>query len=397
MNCGIHDNTTIGPTGYDAQYWQFSTSMAKNATCSERTYLRPDTAGSIIPWPYALVWLLIHFPLVLIRATRWQKVQVLSLVLAATSIGWSVEAYLSTQRRPDEVLVWAPLTVILDVGAVMQLAFLIMEDFAEHKGFVPPWYAFSILMGGLRKQPPKPPRSPSLRSPTEPKVANINHIELAVVTNGPAADTGVAQLSKGKAFIVVLSILLFFGLASLQIIGLVSAINGLAVKDTLESTWCSPMFESFAIGVLDGNCRLHSVSSSASRGIGCIKLSGAQQAGWLAGTVGVLIASLVLELADMLVLTLVTSKSKWRGVKMRRPWCTMFCGVAILVFYVIYGLLEASRLPSGMPEVVWVFRKEPSLGIETVCRGIITPAGVRGSIMGWTDGFLSNWGRTYFG
>ncbi|KAF7539912.1 hypothetical protein G7054_g1772 [Neopestalotiopsis clavispora] len=424
MNCGIHDNTTIGPPEYEAQYWQFLTSMAQNATCSERTYLRPDTAGSIIPWPYALAWLLIHAPVVLIRVTRWEKVQALSLVLAATSIGWTIEAYLSTQRRADEVLVWTPLTVILDVGAVMQLAFLIAEDFAEQgpgaaKKFVSPWYAFNVLVSGKFKS--RQPQSRTSNSPIEQVVEDSNSTKLEPVAtvstytsdtsdteacDGKNLERGIdpndsgtptVQPSKGKALIVVFSLLLFFGLVSLQIIGLVSAIIGLRVRDTLESTWCSPMFESFAINLLDGNCHLHSVSSSASRGIGCIKLSGATQAGWLVGTVGVLATSLALELVDLIVLTLVASKQRWRGVKMRRPWCTMFCGVTILVFYVIYGLLEASRLPSGMPEVVWVFRKEPSLGIETVCRGTVTPAGVRGSIMGWTDGFLSNWGSTYFG
>lgn len=396
MNCGIHDNTTIGPDEYHAQYWQFFASMSKNATCSERTYLRPDTAGSIIPWPYALAWLLIHAPLVLIRVARWEKVQALSLVLAAISIGWSVEAYLSTQRRPGEILVWSPLTIILDVGAVMQLAFLVVEDFAE-KGFAGQkakgLVAFRVLMGSLYKHHKTPP--PSIKSETEVE-PNTEHIEL-VETGTSALTTPTLQPSRGKALIVILALLLFFALLCLQIIGLASAIIGLRVKDSLDSTWCSPMFESFAIGVLDGNCRLHAVSPSASHGIGCITLSGARQAGWLAGTVGVLAASLALELADMLILALVGSHYRWRGAKMRRPWCTMFCGIVILVFYVIYGFMESSRLPSGVPEVVWVFRKEPSLGIETVCRGVVTPAGVRGSIMGWTDGFLSNWGGTYFG
>lgn len=203
---------------------------------------------------------------------------------------------------------------------------------------------------------------------------------------------------RGKALIVIFSGLLFTGLITLQIMGLVSAIEGLASRgEGLTSSWCSPMFQSFAIAVADGNCVVHDVTASASRGIGCITLSGAQQAGWLAGTVVALAVSLALELVDLLVLALVESRARWRQVKMRRPWCTMFCGVVILIFYVIYGVLNASRLPSGMTELVWVFRKEPSLGIATVCRGTVTAAGIRGSMMGWTDGFLSSWGRVYFG
>lgn len=79
---------------------------------------------------------------------------------------------------------------------------------------------------------------------------------------------------RGKALIVIFSALLFTGLITLQIMGLVSAIEGLASRgEGLTSSWCSPMFQSFAIAVADGNCVVHDVTSSASRGIGCITLS----------------------------------------------------------------------------------------------------------------------------
>lgn len=202
---------------------------------------------------------------------------------------------------------------------------------------------------------------------------------------------------RGKAIIVIFSALLFLGLIAIQTMGLASAIQGLRSRDGLTSSWCSPMFQSFAIAVGDGNCAIRPVQPSASKGIGCITLSGRQQAGWLAGTAAGTAVSLALQLADLLVLALVESAAKWRGVKMRRPWATMFAGIVVLVVYVVYGVVNAGRLPSGMTERVWVFRQEPSLGIATVCRGTITPPGVRGSIMGWTDGFLSSWGSVYFG
>lgn len=157
------------------------------------------------------------------------------------------------------------------------------------------------------------------------------------------------------------------------------------------------MFQSFAIAVVDGNCGLYSVTPSASRGIGCIPLQGTQQAGWLMGTAVVLFLSLFLELMDLLILTLVESAAKWRGAKMRRPWCTMFAGILILIVYVTYGILNAGRLPEQVTKRVWVFRNEQSLGIATVCRGTLISPGVRGSVMGWMDGFLASWGHVYFG
>ncbi|KAK6080944.1 hypothetical protein SCUP234_05042 [Seiridium cupressi] len=93
---------------------------------------------------------------------------------------------------------------------------------------------------------------------------------------------------RGKALMVIFSLLLFIGLVVLQVIGLASAVQGLPIKDGLQSTWCSPMFESFVLAIVDGNCHMHDVSSSASKGIGCIMLSGEKQSGWLTGTVAFL-------------------------------------------------------------------------------------------------------------
>ncbi|KAK7751971.1 hypothetical protein SLS62_006114 [Diatrype stigma] len=440
MDCAIAPNTTIGSPKSEVQYWQFQVSLDQHANCTETTYLRPDIAGSILPWPYTLAWLLIHIPLVLIRVARWEKVQMLSLFLAAVSIASFTQAYSSTQRRPEEILVWSPLTVILDVGAVMQLFFLVVESSKGENvnGFVPLWGAFAELMaaifgrgrGRTRTEVRGPPESDALinqvKSEVQGTTTQVENVRASHDTQdqpspnrtndaaAPAAVSSVAPMPmpmpisinteensykqlRGKAIIVTLSALLFSGLVAIQTMGLASAIQGLRSREELTSSWCSPMFQSFAIAVGDGNCAIHPVHPSASKGIGCITLSGRQQAGWLAGTAAGTAVSLALQLADLLVLALVESAAKWRGVKMRRPWATMFAGIVVLVVYVVYGVVNASRLPGDMTERVWVFRQEPSLGIATVCRGTITPPGVRGSIMGWTDGFLSSWGRAYFG
>lgn len=148
MDCPFPPNTTLGSTNNTAQYWQFNESLDQQVKCTETTYLplRPDIAGSLLPWPYTLGWLLIHAPLVLIRVARWEKVQALSLILAAAGIASSVQAYSSTERRPEDVLVWTPLTVILDVGAVMQLFFLVVESSKGEcvNGFIP-------LLGALKE------------------------------------------------------------------------------------------------------------------------------------------------------------------------------------------------------------------------------------------------------
>lgn len=408
MSCRIPSNTSIGPPEYHAQFWQFVPSLEKNAICIESTYLRPDAAGSILPWPYTLMWLLIHTPLVLIRVVRWQRVQVLSIVLAATTMALTIEAFLSTQRKASEVLVWTPLTLILDVGSMMQLVYLILEDIKdqaakkqENGGPVAFWKIFNdliktLLRSQVRSQTTRHPTRSILHFGPELQIQPMHNYQLH-----PSRSTGECsedyKPSKSGAVMVILSLLFMIGLVALQIIGLASAIYGFRDRDKIESIWCSTMFDSFALGVLDGNCHMHTVSPGATHGIGCINLPGDVQSAWLLGTIAILAVSLMLEVMDCLILALVGSRDRWKGVKMKRPWCTMFFGLAILIFLMIYGILDTSRLPNGMSEVVWVFQKEPSFGYETVCRGTITPAGVRGAIMGWTDGLLSNWGPVYFG
>jgi hypothetical protein len=50
-----------------------------------------------------------------------------ALGLAIFNIALTVQAYISTQLRAEEVLVWMPLTVLLDVGATLQMVVLIIE------------------------------------------------------------------------------------------------------------------------------------------------------------------------------------------------------------------------------------------------------------------------------
>src|SRR5436190_16074840 len=101
MNCNISPNLTIAD---GIQLWQFSPSLEKHVSCGISEYLRPDKGGSQLPWPYTIVWIVIHFPVVIIRVARWEKAQVLSLILAAVSVASCLQAYTSTQRKPEEVL-----------------------------------------------------------------------------------------------------------------------------------------------------------------------------------------------------------------------------------------------------------------------------------------------------
>lgn len=75
----------------------------------------------------------------------------------------------------------------------------------------------------------------------------------------------------------------------------------------------------------------------------------------------------------------------------------MFFGIIILVLLITFGLFNSTNLPTGMNADVWIYNN--MLGGEelSVCRGSLRPGGLRGSILGWTDGLLQGWGSTYFG
>lgn len=129
MACNFSPNQTVAI--YQNQtftYSQFTASIARNATCGGTTYIRPNVGGALLPWFYAVVLLIVHLPTVIIRATRWEKVQVISLALAAFAVATVVQSYASTKLKPEGVLVWMPLMLPLDAGAMMQLMVLIVEE-----------------------------------------------------------------------------------------------------------------------------------------------------------------------------------------------------------------------------------------------------------------------------
>ena len=172
--------------------------------------------------------------------------------------------------------------------------------------------------------------------------------------------------------------------------------RGLTVK------WCSPSFRDFALAVTTGNCERYNVIESSSNGIGCIRLPASQQEDWLKGTVAALSVSLVFETIDLLLVKFAgrTKEGHKRvvlGTRLRRPWLSMFGGALTLIILIYYGANYANDLPPGITDVVWIYRKEPMADIGRVCQGRLKSSGLRGMIIGWTDGLFDNWGTTYHG
>jgi hypothetical protein len=123
----------------------------------------------MLPWLGSLLLLVFHLPTCIIRAIKWESAQYLvgicrltlminvntdlqqALGLASLGIALTIQAYVSTSMRAAEVLVWMPLTLVLDAGAMLQMFVLIIEKHDR------PYRAWMRLKP-VERQGKKPPR-----------------------------------------------------------------------------------------------------------------------------------------------------------------------------------------------------------------------------------------------
>ena len=182
---------------------------------------------------------------------------------------------------------------------------------------------------------------------------------------------------------------------TLQIIGLVKSSQAVAAsKSPPLVSWCSPIFQPFGTAAVDRDCHTYTVERRGNMGVGCIQLPGVWQRTWLVGTVVGLALELAVEAVDALILVLVNGKTRWREVKMKRPWTSIFAGVVVLFITLNCGISYATNPPPGITQQVTVAMVEPG---PASFSGTLTTAGLRGTIIGWNDGVFSSWHDTYYG
>ncbi|KAF4472922.1 hypothetical protein FALBO_185 [Fusarium albosuccineum] len=385
-------STQVGPLDRGLIIEDFFASLQLGDTCADAaSYIRPDDAGSILPWPYTLAWFLIHFPVTLIRVHRWERVQALSLILAVTTVWFQLQAYTSS-IQPDAVLVWMPIFVVLDIGAMMQLVFLIAED----SGFRPLIRALPHVLRKARRDSAATLQNPSPLGTNEEvriEVADKStpNTVLSPSWNGIEHRPTEAELV-GRAWLALLALVLGLLLLGIQVFGLAIASKG--VRDEhVEAKWCSTLFTG-ALAVETG-CQIHNVTASFSQGVGCITIKGYEQYTWLQASIIIISISLAFQIFDCVIMMLVRGTTRWRGAKMKRPWFTMFTGNIVLLVLIIVGVFQSQRLPRNVEHRVTIYEQGRGHRNATACIGQLTPYGVRGQIIGWTDGFLESWGDTY--
>ena len=326
------------------------------------------SGGALVPWVYSIVILLVHIPVVIIRVVKWEAVQTWCLGATIFTIAITSQAFASTGFRSDKILTWTPLLLIIDAGSMAQVLFLVFEDYS--------------LLTRLRHTI-KPPQPLDAEKPFvhDPEAAKSDD-----------SDSRILFTSK-PLYIALASALLLITIFTLQFLGLHHAIPA-AAQPSPSVSWCSPIFQPFGLAVLDGNCNVWPIQQTFAKGVGCILIPGHQQKAWLKATVAGTGLSIALEFIDIAILATVHSGTRWRGVKMRRPWCTMFGGLAVLGLILVFGVVYSTILPPGISEKVWIVT---DAGAVTVYQGKLGTAGLRGAMIGWNDGVFQGWGGTYFG
>ncbi|KAH7077246.1 hypothetical protein FB567DRAFT_146200 [Paraphoma chrysanthemicola] len=404
MSCNFSSNYEIG---FGITYAAFETLIE---VCPA-TYIRPDPGGAMMPWFLSLVLLLFHLPTCIIRAVRWESAQYMALGLAMLGITLTVQAYVSTALKAEEVLVWMPLTLVLDVGAMLQMVMLILEKHDERalkdeerparprRGVQVLWDAVKEWAVRIKGRMIGRREDGHGREDNAPQIQLVDH---ALLGRAQPDDPNAIEADRlhpdalRYAIVALVAFIFLILLLVLQLYGLYAAVIGRRQKD-LRVNWCSPAFRDFAIAVTTGDCKKYQIINSSSNGIGCISLPGDQQRDWLLGTIIALSTALVCQVLDTALMLLTDSGTKWRAVKVQRPWLTMFGGVIMLVVLVVFGVFNAKDLPKGVTETVWIYRKEASRELGRVCRGKLNPPGLRGNMIGYMDGLFESWGRVYHG
>ena len=380
------------------------------------SYLRPDTAGALLPWIYTIVILVIHLPVVVIRVVRWQAVQYWCLVSTLLTVVTYTQAYISTGFDAAKVLVWTPLILVIDAGSMLQVFFLVVESKKESAGHQTERCARCSFLNSSSRVESQGSSDPLAHDPVFKVQTVVAQRALAgdiqrdaVQPNGNIAfanfvcSSATAVIDVDRCwyrnrlnYAAVVAALLFVIVLILQLLGLAKAAQLVkASSGPPLVSWCSPLFQPFGLAAVDGSCNIYHISQSAHKGIGCITLPGQWQQQWLKGTIAGISIELCTELVDLLILSLVNGKRKiFQAVKLKRPWATIFSGLIVLIVTLIYGVNYSLYLPPGVTDRVTVLMDVQGPASYT---GNMTSAGLRGAIIAWNDGLFEIWRGAYVG
>jgi hypothetical protein len=318
MDPCLRNDTLIG----NYTFSMFEPAYNRNQPCGPSTYMRPNIGGALYPWIYLLPIFIIHIPVLWERVYHWEKVQVIALALAVYTIATTAMSYLSSHHfDPKQILVWMPLTLTLDFGAMLQLVILIQAKDKEHGSIwkrALPSLQFWVHQQSIEGEQPGIALHQLQQSQQQQDSQQRNE-----------DDHRQEEAERNKrAWIAVAALVALVVLFALQMIGLIFASIGLKFED-FKVLYCSPLLENLVVGVYDRgmnnvttNCPVfHAITVDSNKGIGCFGLDGKRQRDWLFVTVIVLSLSLFVQTLDTIILLFAPERSgRLQSMDLRRPW-----------------------------------------------------------------------------
>ena len=364
-----------------------------NEFANPRTYIRPGGGMSIMPWLLTVGLLVIHVPVAIVRVIRWESGQVWSLALAALAIVLVSLAYSSTKFNPREIYVWTPLPLLIDVGAMIQVFVLLLEnpEDAERVRKTIAWWKEIVWRqikkyGNAQSENRKSSHADSIDSALRDLPLRADEGQVGDEDVVPLPQTNPRDV-RGIIILLLLSGLFAVVLIIMQLVGLGHAAQELRSPESLalNKTWCSPAFK-IARQVIDINCNVYNVSKSPIGAADCIQLPGDQHR-WLVWTIIGIVVGMGCEIIDALVIM----RFGKRGSSKRRPWCTIVLGIAIWALFIGVSVSAADFTPFSTYDHLFLVRRSDG----SICQSRVVPARLWGLILSWSEGFLSSFNDSY--
>lgn len=282
-------------------------------------------------------------------------------------------AFTSTNFDPAKIYIWTPITLTIDVGAMMQIITFAVEKLKKRDYQRPEYGSDRVQLLEHDRQSDYSKYSDYQRRGSDYQKPHDQPSNTLCV------------------FVLLLTVPLLFGLIGLQIFGLFKAFDGYAKyrNNKFEIPWCSPAFQ-IGTSIFDRDCAQYQIENRISVGIGCVYLPG-NMGNWLLATGMILCVEVIGEVIDFLILVKVQTSSQFHGITMRRPWLTMLIGCGTWIFLIFAGYTQTQYQP---------FSTGAQIGMVTAtgnCTCGVYPGGLRSSIIAWSDGVFNGWGSVYSG
>lgn len=382
-----YNNVVYNGTTSGNKPWPQDFNLTDVAPCTlNESYIRPDIGGALQPWDLTAFMLLLQIPLFIVRVVKFDKAQLFSILIASLSVAFTIQAFVSTKFDAAKILVWMPITSVIDAGNMLHIAILVDEENRERRESRRRFSSYTtegvpllpsqvnVLSPELSQQPSRESIRTMASNPSI-KTDNNNHLHRAVL---------------------IITSFLFVGIVAIQIVGLLFAIKN-RLSNPFSVLNCSPAFVGFALQT--NNCTVYSVIAELSKGISCVALPGTKQDRWLTITITVLFIALLCEAVDFAILRILMMKKSMHDHLWKRPMLTFVCGLVILVVLLMQGVNDTGTLPDGItPQVLIANNITTADGgsLDFICKATLTGPGLRGNALEWMDGLFNSWGCNYY-